>query len=147
MNAHDAIVQAVLNLLRAAPALADGQIFEEELRALPETALEAIVVDLGPSTPLQEATTCGPTDWMTTVAVECYSRRDRRDPLVGRASRRLHGQVYARLMADRTLGGTVFQVMKPEIDPKQAQLNTDMGCCVGLYRVSHRTAEGSLDAA
>ena len=147
MNAHDAIVQATLNILLAAPALADGNVWEEELRALPEGTFEAIVVRLENSRPGEPATLCNPVDWFTLLTLECYARRDKRAPLVGKASRRLHAQAFERLMADRTLGGLLLNLNEPELDFGSAQLNTDLGCCTGAYRAQHRTPFGSLQAA
>lgn len=149
MNAHDAIVQAVLAALRAAPAVTTGPIEEDlDAQAIPDDAGEAVSVTLVGSEPQNPAAIYGhPVDWLSTVAVECYARRDTAVALAGRKSRQLHAAVYARLMGDHTLAGTADDVREPTLAIDNAVLDTRMGCCTGTYPVLHRTAARTLLAA
>lgn len=147
MNAHDLIVRQVLNSLTAAPALAGGNVWEEELRPLPEGSTQAIVVRFESSRPDRGAILGAPIDWVSTLTVECHARVDNRSATLGRASRRLHGEVYARLMADPSLGGKVFDLQEPDLATDQAQLDTDLGCLIAQYPVLHRTQARTLEVA
>lgn len=148
MNAHDAIVQAVLAALRTVPAVTSGPIDEDlDALAIADETTQAISVSLVGSDPQNPAAIFGhPVDWISTLVVECYARRDSAVVLTGRASRALHAAAYARLMADPTLGGVADDLREPSIAIDNAVLDTRMGCCTGTYPVLHRTAARSLQA-
>lgn len=149
MNAHDAIVDAVLVLLRQSPAVTSGTIDEDvDIVALPEGLAEAVSVSLAGSEPLQAAPLLGaPVDWTTIVQIECYARADGRSAS-GRASRALHARVYTRLMTASPLGATIpgADLRQPTIRTDQQALDTRTGITVGLYPVLHRTVGHTLDS-
>lgn len=149
MNAHDAIVDAVLAALRQQPPVTTGLI-EEDLDAneLGEEVRECISVSLDASNPNRTALRGHPVQWDTDVMLECYARVDGRDdgaPAGGRASRALHLRAYARLMADPSLGGVAIDLQEPQLRFDRDLLDTRLGCCVATYRVVHRTAAGSME--
>lgn len=148
MNAHDAIIDAVLDLLQQAPAVTTGTIGEDvEVETLPESTIEAVCVSIVGSDPEAPAPLLGaPVDWTTTVQIECYARRDGRGT-AGRASRALHARVYQRLMAGNPLGQVIpgADLRQPSIRTDQQVLETRTGVTVGLYPVSHRTGNNTLD--
>jgi|CXWL01.1.fsa_nt_gi hypothetical protein len=146
MNAHDAILSAVLTALRLPTPVTTGSI-EEEIDAadMPEGQTEAISVALVVSVPRAVAINGAPVDWVTDLAIDCAARTDGRTA-AGRASRALHAAVYARLMADTTLGGAASYIGEPQISQDQALLGTRIGRTSGLYTVHHRTAAGTLEA-
>jgi hypothetical protein len=147
MNAHDAIVDAILARLALAPAVTVGRIEEDiDTEALAETDDEAVSVSLVTSDPQAGEIYGHPVDWVSTVVIECYARRDSRGLSAGRASRALHAAVYARLMADPSLAGTASDVREPQISIEAAQRGTRLGCCTGTYPVWHRTAARTLEA-
>lgn len=144
-TAQDVIVDAVLAALRQAPAITTGPIDEDvDLDAVAETHAEAVSVELVSSQP-QESTT-GYITWTSRIAVLCLVRRDGRTAGQPRASRALHAKAFARLMADRGLGGLAIDVSQPAIRPERQQLDTRMGACIGLYDVRHRVFGATLDA-
>jgi len=149
VNAHDAIVDAILALLRQAPAVTSGVIGEEvDIATLPETTAEAVSVSILGSDPATPAPLYyAPVDWLTTVQIECYARRDARSPS-GRASRALHARVYARLMTGQPLATAVpgTDLRAPSIRSDQQPLDTRLGVTTGLYPVQHRTQGNTLDA-
>lgn len=148
MNAQDAIVQAVLAALRTAPAVTTGLIEEDlDLAAVGDHDAQAVSVSLTGSDPQNPAAILGhPIDWISTLVIECYVRRDTATALAGRASRSLHALVYQRLMSDPSLAGTADDLRAPSITIDNAVLNTRMGCCTGTYPVLHRTAARTLQA-
>ena len=147
MNTHDAIVGAVVAALLAAPALAGGRVTEEaDFDQLPEAVDQAVSVAMLSSEPrmiLVGAT--APIDWRTTVRVLCFARVDTAGAS-GRASRALHAAVYARLMANQTLGGLVMSIDPPTLSSDTALIGTRMGLLSADYVIHHRSSSTSLDA-
>lgn len=147
MNAHDLIIDRILSALRQAPALAGGHINEEHSRMQGEDVDQYIVVRWSGSDPATSTIKAAPIDWTTGVTIECAVRRDDRDASTGRASRALHAQVYARLMADPSLGGAAFDVLDPRLTSDPAELDTNYGCVIAQYQVLHRTSSRTLEAS
>lgn len=149
MNAHDAIVDAVLTLLAQAPAVTTGPIGEDvDIASLPETTAEAVCISIVGSDPDAPTVLMGaPVDWTTTVQIECYARADARS-VAGRASRALHARVYQRLMAGNPLGAAIVgaDLRQPTIRSDLQVLDTRTGITVGLYPVSHRTVGNTLNS-
>jgi hypothetical protein len=147
VNAHDAVIDAVLTTLRLPTPVAAGGVEEDiDVCAMPAEHSESVSVALVGSMPTVVAIQGAPVDWVTTLSIECAARADGRGA-AGRASRMLHAAVYARLMAAPTLGGVVNHIGEPQITQDRAQLATRIGLTVGLYTVHHRTAAGTLEAA
>ena len=145
MNAHDAVIDAVLKALRLGPAVTNGLIDEDiDADEVPEEAQEVVSVAMAASTPARGAILGHPIDWRTEVAVTCFARSDGRTP-AGRASRALHAKVFARLTQDPTLGGVAFYVEEPDITAERDPKDTRLGSCTGIYPVSHRTAARTLE--
>ena len=146
MNAHDAIVSAIVSALLASPPLAGGRVAEEAaFDALPEGVAQAISVAMVRS--LAQAVLVGggaPIDWRTTVRIQCLARADAAGA-GGRASRALHAQVYARLMADPTLGGLAGFIEPPALASDTELLGSRLGALTADYVVSHRTSATALD--
>lgn len=144
-NAHDRIVDAVVLALTADPALAQGHVAEDvDYDSLPEGVEQSIVVVFVGSTPEGGAIKGAPVDWLTSVQLRCQARRD--SALTGaRASRVLHAQAYARLMADPSLGGLAFDIDPPQIQSDMQRVDTRVGCIDALYVIRHRTQEHTLE--
>lgn len=142
MNAFDQLVDTVLGLLRQSPPVTAGLIGEDvDLDNLPETTAEAVSVSIAGSDPQQPAALLGaPVDWVTTLQVECYARRDARGP-AGRASRVLAEKVYQRLMDGNPVGQAIVgaDVRPPSLRTDHQALDTRTGITVALYPVDHRT--------
>jgi hypothetical protein len=104
-------VTAVMQALQAAPAVA-GSVGRVLLRPVAKSVTGAVVVRPVGSVILESSLPGAPIAWVTTVAIECYARAPAGispdvavDPLVQ--------SVYARLMADVTLGGAV-NLLEPQ---------------------------------
>lgn len=146
MNGHDLVIGRFIAALLAAPALASGNVFEEETESQPEDLAEYVVVRFGDSTPDRGTIKDAPVYWTTTVTLECHARRDERGAS-GRASRRLHLECYGRLMADPSLGGAVIDLRPPRLTSDQEKSTTELGCFVGQYIALHRTTARTMEAA
>lgn len=147
MNAQDLVIDRILAALKGAPAIAQGTVVEERTRPFGADTSEAVIVRFGASVPMQPEPLLGaPIDWRTTLTIEHHARGDDRTPN-GRASRRLAGAVYARLMADPTLGGAVESLSVPRLVADDAQgLDETFGCVIAQYTAQHRSQALTLDA-
>ena len=148
MNAFDALIDVVLQLLSQAPAVTSGPIGEEiDIGNLGEDVTEAVSVSLVASDPQNpQVMTGAPVDWVSSIQIECYARRDARGA-AGRASRALHAQVYARLMGNLQLGAALpgADLRQPAIRSDQQLLDTRTGVTAGIYPVLHRTVGSTLN--
>lgn len=140
---HDAIVQAIVALCLAAPALADGQVADETASDdMPEGVDAAIQVSMLDSQPATLA--YQHVDWLTTVRVACKVRRDETGAS-GRPSTALGAEVYARVMGDLTrLGGLAETIGPPRFQPDVALLRTRIGVLNLDFPVRHRTLRASI---
>jgi hypothetical protein len=112
MSMVNTLVTAVVAALQANPAVAP-RVDRVRLRALPASATTAVVVRPMAADVLDaEMPTGYPYAWTTQLAVECYARAAQGTaPDV--AVDALLSAVYARLMADATLGGAAT-VLQPQ---------------------------------
>ena len=147
MNAMDAIIDAALAALRAAPAVTTGPIDEDiDQDELGEAVQQAVSLSLTNTDPNGPAPILGhPQDWISTLVIECYARRDERSSS-GRASRLLASSVYHRLMADPTLGGACDDLRQPTLATEINVTNTRIGRTTVSIPVWHRTRDRSLES-
>lgn len=150
-TALDAIMEAALQALLAAPALAGGRVLgEDEADELPQEAEAQIVVSWESSNPQPHTTAT--TLWQTVLRIDAQRRHNaatrhtgtgaRVNPAVG-----LLAQAQARLMADPTLGGLAMHTEPGPIRRDADALDTRIGAAYTLLRVDHLTPYGSLLAA
>jgi len=112
MSMVNDLVTAVVDALKAAPAVST-RVERVRLRALPASAGTAVVVRPIASDVLDaELPTGHPYAWTTQLAVECYARAPQ-GTAPDAAVDALLESVYARLMADATLGGAAT-VLQPQ---------------------------------
>ena len=148
MNAVDAITAAALVALRAGPALCGAIDEDVDTEAVPEGTTELINVRHETSTPVNRAAIRGnPVEWQTDIVVEAYARGDSPQPGTGRASRALQARVYARLLAEPSLGGVAIDLLPGPIGTDSDRVDRRLGCCAATYTVIHRTGAATLDAA
>ena len=145
INVHDGIIDAILTLLQASPALVDGDVAEEiSLDTLPEGVDSDLSVTLMDSSP--GAVVFGRREWTTTLRISSRARADEAGA-GGRASRAVHTAAYARIMADRTLGGLVDGISAPRLSTDTAFLASRIGVLHADYVISHFTDGYSLEQA
>ena len=112
MSMVNGLVTAVVDALKATPAVSP-RVERVRLRALPASAGTAVVVRPIASDVLDaELPTGHPYAWTTQLAVECYARAPQ-GTAPDAAVDALLESVYARLMANATLGGAAT-VLQPQ---------------------------------
>ena len=112
MSMVNVLVTAVVDALKATPAVSP-RVERVRLRALPASAGTAVVVRPIASDVLDaELPTGHPYAWTTQLAVECYARAPQ-GTAPDAAVDALLESVYARLMANATLGGAAT-VLQPQ---------------------------------
>jgi hypothetical protein len=152
---HRAIRAAVAALLRAggtsispaptlsAPALKKGLVFENRVYRLAEGVISQIHVNYTGSDPDRVAIKGAPIDWTTSIELLIRARREG-DTSAEDVADEAWADVYARLMADQTLGG-----LAAYLDPGSMQVIDDQGevdVCQLLWNVQYRhdTANNSI---
>lgn len=99
---------AMVAALQAVPAVAP-QVARVRLRALSASATTAVVVRPTEAQAAEQLLSGMPIQWQCQVAVECYAKTTA-TTAPDAAVDDLVAAVYARLMADPTLGGTVGRI-------------------------------------
>ncbi|MDO8778101.1 MAG: hypothetical protein Q7K57_57165 [Burkholderiaceae bacterium] len=107
MTVFAAIVTAIVASLSAGPAVS-ANVYRARLRPLAASVSTAVVVRLASANPERFDIGGAPVDFTTQIAVECYARSI--TTTADLAADALLESVYARLMADPSLGGTVMDI-------------------------------------
>lgn len=133
---------AIVAALQSAPAVCP-QVDRVRLRPVPQSVdLAAAVRPV--QTEADQALLSGmPVSWTTTVSIECYARsKAATDP-----DTEVDGllcAVYARLMADPTLGGAVIS-LQPKGISYDFDAHGDQSTCASMvFTIRHRTAGATL---
>ncbi len=140
-TAFTTVQAAMLAALQAAPALADGRISTNRLRAIPVNQATAIVLRLDQTAGAEVV--LGHIDWQTTYVVECYARAATgSDPAL--AVDALLTDAWARLagMDGGAIGADIS--LQPQIDWQYDDADTPVVCAVIRINAQHRTAANSI---
>lgn len=135
MSAFSTIVAAVVALLNVAPAVASGNITRASERDVAQTATTAVAVRIESAEP--ERIVIKSLDWSSVIAIDVYARGDAPDSVADP----ILAAIYARIMADPTLGGTVIDCQPQAITWDYAAADTDLCVCTARFAVQHRTTE------
>jgi len=137
------LTTAAMAALQAAPAVC-SQVDRIRLQGgVATTTSQAVVVRAGRAASNSEsAFSDQPLLWVSELTVECYARTTAAqpdavvDPLIE--------AVYARLMADTTLGGVLISLEPRQVDVDY-EANADKAACATLtFHASHRASPGSF---
>lgn len=143
-TAFSAIVDAVMNKLAEAPPVCDS-IYRARSNAIPEQDVQAISVQFDQSLPNTGVMHGAPIDWSTRITVECFARSVTEtgdlavDPLLK--------NVFARLAADATLGGTVGNLAIVGLEAENTAEGKKTGWVRLTYVAEHRTDNLTLEQA
>lgn len=129
-------VTAVMQALQAAPAVA-GSVGRVQLRPVAKSVASAVVVRPVASSVLESSLPGAPIAWATTVAVECYARAAGVSPDV--AVDPVVQSVYARLMADTSLGGAV-NLIEPQDIAFDFDVDGEQTACATLVFIIRQIA-------
>ena len=150
MTAFMAVINAMLAQLQAAPAVA-AAVDRTRLRPVAAQHDTAVVVRLQGADPQRAAIVGGRTDWADTLHIECYARAVPAVPGGAAAIEAddaldaLLSAVWARLMGNPTLSGTVSDLEPTGIEWDYAADATGMGCATITVTVKHSTQPDSLE--
>ncbi len=151
MTRFMSLANAIVAQLQAAPAVS-AQVDRTRLRPVAAQHDTAVVVRLQGADPQRAAIVGGRTDWSTTLHIECYARAIPAVPGGGAAAVEaddaldaLQAAVWARLMANATLSGTVADIEPTGIEWDYAAEATGMGCATLTFTVKHSTQPDSLE--
>lgn len=130
MSFVNTAVTAIVASLQGAPAVA-SQIGRVKLRPLSASVTQAIIVRPARAVVAAASQTSGyPVAWSTAIQVECYAKSSSSTaPDV--AVDALLQSVYARLMADITLGGAIVSLEPVSID-YDFDVDADQTTCATL---------------
>lgn len=145
-----ALINAVVAQLQAAPSVSD-RVDRTRLRPIAEQHTDAVVVRVQSADPQRAAIVGGRIEWATTLHIECYARAVPAVPggavaiEADDALDALLSAVWARLMGNPTLSGTVSDLEPTGIEWDYAADATGMGCATITVTVKHSTQPDSLE--
>ena len=148
LTSFDDIVNAVLAVLLAPPALAGGRVFDEfSADELPEDQAQQIVVSFEGADP--QELVINQLAWETAVRIEAVCRRaqpsiDPHTAARGHPALALLGQAWSRLQADATLGGLVQDIAPGPLRNARDMADTRLGAAFAVLRVRHTGWRNSL---
>lgn len=140
---HQAIAAAVAALFTAAPALADGRVYEGRGYPLPVGTASQIQVFLEDSTPEAIEIMGAPVDWTTPVSVLIKARRSANASAEAVADS-VWVDVWARVMANQGLGGLVQALDPGAVTRDRDEADTDVAAFTWQFSVRHRTANNVI---
>lgn len=135
MSAFSTLVTDVIALLNAAPAVAGGRITRASERDVAQSAETALAVRIESSTP--ERGPMGAITWISTLAIDIYARGNTPDTVADP----ILALVYARVMADTTLAGTLIDLAPAELSWAYEAAETDLCVLTVRFAAQHRTSE------
>lgn len=146
ISAQMALCHAVRDALLASPPLADGNVVANRRRPMPASVTRQIFVYLQDSLPERGAIRGAPIDWRTTIRVECLARDD--GPVdADTAADALAVEVYARLLADMSLGGRAYDLEPSAMGCTGDEADATLSATQFLFAVSHTTADNTIASA
>ena len=137
-------VTAILAALQSAPAVASS-IGRVNLRPTAQTLTQAVVVyPIGSEVIQASMISSMPVTWTTTIAVECKSRTTG-STSADVAVDALLESVYARLMADPSLGGVVLGLQPQNVSFDFDADGDKTACATLVLNARHRATPGTLN--
>ena len=139
----DQVVTAMLAALQSAPAVS-AQIGRINLRPVAQATNQAVVVrPLGAEARDASNISHYPTSWATAIAVECYARSTGATAPDQSVDALLEA-VYARLMADPTLGGVVVDLQAQSLSYDFDADGDKTACATLVFTALQRANAGTL---
>jgi hypothetical protein len=141
---HLAMRDAIVDLLKQEPPLADGRVYGGRKRPLPASASSAIVVRLERTASTLASVQGGRTSWATLISIECYGRIEGAGDSV---ADQLLEDIFARLETDSNLGGKAMDtepLAGDTISWDYDELDTSLECATARFLVRHQTTGRTL---
>ena len=142
-TAHMAVRDALIAALLAATALAGGRVVGNRRRPMSSEHASQIYVYLEESVASRDV--IGTTDWRTRIRVECVARTAS-SVSADDAADALAQDVYARVLADTTLGGKAIDTTAQAMAWTEDEQDTQLSACQLLFSVWHAAPDTSISA-
>lgn len=146
ISAQMALCHAMRTVFLATPPLADGNVVANRRRPMAAAVDRQIFVYLQDSLPARGAIRGAPVDWRTTIRVECLAR-DSGPVDADVAADAMAVEVYARVLADPSLGGLAFDLEPSAMGCTGDEADTSLSATQFLFTVSHTTSENTIASA
>lgn len=143
---HMALCDAIVATLTVAPKLADGEVVSYRRRSMPPNVNRRVYVYLEDSTNDRGAIKGAPMDWRTRIRIECVAR-DIPGVMSEVVADALLAQVYARIMADTTLGNLALDVFPEAVAWTGDEADTTLTAAQMILTILHVTYEGVIASA
>lgn len=140
-STHMAVRDAIIASLQASPALAGGRIVGNRRRPMAAQNDTQIYVYLEESQGTREV--IGTTDWRTSIRVECLARATALTSAEDAADA-LGVSVFARVMADPSLGGVAIDTTSQAIGWTDDGADTPLSVCHQIFTVWHTSPDASI---
>ena len=140
---HFALTTAIVALFTASPALAGGRVFQNRTHPLATGVASQIHVNLGVSNPEAIQITGAPVDWTTEIEIVVKTRATA-NAAAEAVSDAIWVDLYARVMADRSLGGRVQQLTPGDAIFDDDQAEVGVSRLTWRFTVQHRTDSNSI---
>lgn len=145
-TAHRAVRDALVALLQASPALADGGVTANRKRPMAAQHGAQVFVFLEDALPERGGILGAPIDWSTRIRVECVARGVPGDTTAEDAADDLARAVFARVQDDITLGGLVMDCVPQGMVWTEDETSPDVAACQLMFQCLHRTLADSIAA-
>lgn len=143
ISRHMALCHAMRDLFLASPTLADGNVVANRRRPMPAAVGRQIFVYLQDSVASRGAINGAPLDWRTTIRVECLAR-DAGPVDADAAADAMAVEVFARLLADPSLGGRAYDVEPTAMGTTGDEADSTLSATQFLFTVLHTTADNTI---
>lgn len=140
---HRAIREAVAALMLAGTPVCGGRVFQNRAFKLATDVASQLHVNYGDSTPEVIAVTGAPVDWRTQIELRILVRAAGATPAVDVADE-IWADVYARVMADQSLGGLVGLLDPGPMAVDTDEADTSVARLAWLFSVDHRTSNNVI---
>lgn len=142
---HLTVRDALKTLIAGASLVAADQLTGNRNRVLPDDVAADIQVWREKSEPIEPEVLhdSAPIDWLTQLRVRVRARSTNAATAEAKCDD-LMAQIYAAVMADRTLGGTVSHLASLAFEWDQDEASTSIEAATWTLFVRHRTASHTL---
>jgi len=145
ISQHSLIAAAVVDALKALPAIASGRIFRSRTRQISSSDTNGVVVRLVRSSSADPEMMGGRTQWKTLISIECYGRGNHEVPESG--ADEVVVAVFERLASNPTLDGLAMDLAPFDgstLEWDFDEMDTTMCSITAHFVVTHQTTERLL---
>jgi len=142
-TAHMAVRDALISVLLASTPLAGGRVVGNRRRPMAAEHASQVYVYLEESAPSREV--IGVTHWTTRIHVKCVAR-SASGLSADDVADALGQEVFARVMADPTLGGKATDTTAQGMAWTEDEFDTQLSVCQLIFDVWYSSTDASISA-